>query len=258
LLVAAIIAVATGAGAAAWYLVLAPLIAPRQEPLRPATNEPSGLNTSPVLPAPAATLPDDETPDRRARVRRAPVVFEPAEGSAAPAPEPSAPEVPATVPPFSPQRTTGPVSSTPPSPPASAFSTALPVPLETSAQLFAQANDLRRSGEYVEAARVYRELQASFPGSREETSSRVTLGRLLLDRLGDVAGALAQFDAYLASAPDGTLAEETLVGRALALQRLGRAVEERAAWTVLLARYPTSANAERARGRLEELMHETR
>ena len=38
---------------------------------------------------------------------------------------------------------------------------------------------------------------------------------------------------------------------------LGRSAEERAAWTALLSRYPASANADRARARLEELMHAT-
>ena len=52
---------------------------------------------------------------------------------------------------------------------------------------------------------------------------------------------------------DGTLAEEARVGRALALQKLGRRAEEREAWTQLLLRHPHSVQEERARARLQEL-----
>jgi hypothetical protein len=104
-----------------------------------------------------------------------------------------------------------------------------------------------------EATRTYRELQASFPGSQEELVSRVTLGRLLLDRVGDARGALVQFDSYLANPTHGALREEALIGRALALGRLGRRSEEKSAWSALLADYASSAYAERARVRLEEL-----
>jgi len=81
----------------------------------------------------------------------------------------------------------------------------------------------------------------------------VTLGRLLLDRLGEPERALEEFDAYLAAAPNGTLAEDALVGRAIAFERLGRASDERLAWTDLLTRFPATAQAERARSRLVEL-----
>ena len=104
-----------------------------------------------------------------------------------------------------------------------------------------------------EAAHTYRDLQSSFPGSPEEIVSRVTLGRLMLDRLGDARGALVQFDSYLANPTHGALREEALIGRALALGRLHRQAEEKGAWAALVAAYPKSAYAERARARLEEL-----
>jgi len=123
----------------------------------------------------------------------------------------------------------------------------------TAADLFARANEARRSGNELGAVDLYRELLATFPGSREATATRVTLGRLLLDRIGDAGGSLALFDAYLAGSPAGTLAEEARVGRALALGRLGRSAEERAAWEDLLARHPDSVHAPRARARLDAL-----
>lgn len=123
----------------------------------------------------------------------------------------------------------------------------------TAAELFARANQLRRADDVNEAVRVYRELQRSFPGSSEALVSRVALGRLLLDRLGNPAGALGQFDSYLAGSRGGSLGEEALVGRALALGRLGRSPEESRAWNALLAAHPTSTYAARARARIEQL-----
>jgi TolA-binding protein len=126
-------------------------------------------------------------------------------------------------------------------------------PPANAAELFARANLARRRGDVNEAAHTYRDLQSSFPGSPEEIVSRVTLGRLMLDRLGDARGALVQFDSYLANPTHGALREEALIGRALALGRLHRQAEEKGAWAALVAAYPKSAYAERARTRLEEL-----
>jgi TolA-binding protein len=123
----------------------------------------------------------------------------------------------------------------------------------SAAELFSRANQARREGKVKEAARLYRALQERFAGSSEELVSRVTLGRLLLDRLGDSRGALLQFNSYLASPGGGALREEAMVGRALALGRIGRTTEERAAWKALLDTWPKSTQAKRASARLAEL-----
>jgi tetratricopeptide (TPR) repeat protein len=123
----------------------------------------------------------------------------------------------------------------------------------SAAELFARANMLRRQNETTEALGVYRALQHDYPGSSEELVSRVTLGRLLLDRLGNAGAALAEFDSYLSRAPGGSLSEEALIGRALALGRLGRDPEERTAWSALLAAHPSSTYAARARERIQKL-----
>lgn len=127
------------------------------------------------------------------------------------------------------------------------------VEVASAAEAFSRANLARREGKVKEAVRLYRTLQERFAGSSEELVSRVALGRLLLDRLGDSRGALVQFNSYLASPGGGALREEAMVGRALALGRLGRGAEERAAWTALLEAWPKSAHAKRAQARLAEL-----
>jgi TolA-binding protein len=130
---------------------------------------------------------------------------------------------------------------------------AAPIEVSSAAEAFSRANLARREGKVKEAVRLYRTLQERFAGSSEELVSRVALGRLLLDRLGDSRGALVQFNSYLASPGSGALREEAMVGRALALGRLGRGAEERAAWTALLGAWPKSAHAKRAQARLAEL-----
>jgi hypothetical protein len=140
---------------------------------------------------------------------------------------------------------TAPPAATPPRPhPA-------PSVVPPAAELFARGNDARNRGDDADAIRLYRELDRQFGASPEAVQSRLGLGRLLLDKENDPAGALRQFDRYLAS--NGPLREEANVGRALALGALGRVPEERAAWQTVLAESPDSIHAARARERLERL-----
>ena len=141
----------------------------------------------------------------------------------------------------------------PPSPEPEQPAKLAPIEVSSAAEAFSKANQARRDGKTKEAVRLYRTLQERFAGSSEELVSRVALGRLLLDRLGDSRGALVQFNSYLASPGSGALREEAMVGRALALGRLGRSAEERAAWKALLDTWPKSAHAKRAQARLAEL-----
>jgi TolA-binding protein len=122
---------------------------------------------------------------------------------------------------------------------------------ETAATLFARANAARRRGDRDEALRLYRRLQERFPASDEARLSHATMGKLVLE--GEPDAALAEFDRYLGAAKGGALGEEALVGRAVALGRLGRHAEEKAAWQELLARHPRSVHAARARARIAEL-----
>jgi TolA-binding protein len=125
-----------------------------------------------------------------------------------------------------------------------------PSPIETPAQLFSEANDLRRSGKEAQSIAAYRKLQRTFPGSAEAEVSYATLGSLLLDRARPPE-ALAQFDHYVEHG--GPLLEDVLAGKASALGRLGRARDERRTWENLLSRFPSSVYAGRAKARLAEL-----
>jgi TolA-binding protein len=134
-----------------------------------------------------------------------------------------------------------------PAPEVSAVPIRTAPPPETAASLFDAANHARRQGDYARAIALHRRLQALHPTSREAHVSHATVGRLLLDR-GDAAAALASFDAYQAHGA-GDLDEAVLVGRATALDRLGRADEARTAWQALLVAFPQTPYATHARSR---------
>ncbi len=121
---------------------------------------------------------------------------------------------------------------------------------ETAVGLFAKANQLRRQGVDEQALDAYRKLQSRFATSPEARQSYATMGWLLLDR-GRPREALEQFDHYLRGGGPGS--EDALGGRALSLQRLGRAADERQALEMLVQRFPESAHAARAKLRLKEL-----
>jgi TolA-binding protein len=124
-------------------------------------------------------------------------------------------------------------------------------PAHDARELFAVANDARARGDRAQAIVLFRDLERAYPASQEARVSHVTIGRLLLDD-SDPSAALASFDAYL-SDRGGALEEEALLGRATALGRLGRVQDEKQAWSILLANYPRSSHAPRARARLEDL-----
>jgi TolA-binding protein len=131
-------------------------------------------------------------------------------------------------------------------------------PVASAADLFRDANAARRAGQITRSVELYRSLVAHHADTPEAHAARVSLGRLLLDKQGDAAGALAQFDAYLkSSASDRALAEEARLGRALVFQQQGRQEEERRAWQELLERHPDTLHAGRARERLRVLAPES-
>jgi TolA-binding protein len=199
-----------------------------------------------VAPSPATTSVD-ESPAARpqgGRVtspRRAEPDVARAPEAAAPAVAPSAEPAPAS--PLSPSSVEGHSGAHAPSSGKHATPTA--------AALFSSANQARRDGNTTRAIALYRALETEYPASPEARVSHVTLSRLLLDR-GDARSALDGFDEYL-SQGGAALGEEALVGRALALQKLGSRDAEVAAWREVLRRFPKSVHARLARSRLSDL-----
>jgi TolA-binding protein len=216
--------------------VVSLLLATTEEPRAPGTTagapEAPGAPASVRTPEPTvAPPPDTATP-----------VVDSAEAGAVPAP--------AVALPASPGRTNSRASPVPSG--KSRTDDAI-----TASRLFAEANARRKSGDTASARKLYAELERRFPGSPEAQVSSASLGRLLLERAGDPAGALEQFDRLL-SHPSGSmaqpaLAEEALFGRATALMRMGRAADEKQTWLELLGRFPGSVYAARARERLRAL-----
>jgi TolA-binding protein len=124
-------------------------------------------------------------------------------------------------------------------------------PKKTASDLFRDANQARRAGDFELARAVYAELQAKHPSTDEASVSRVSLGKLLL-AAGRAREAEQQFRSYLSTGRKN-LEEEALLGRADALARLGESGEERRVWEALLRSHPSSVYATRARQRLGEL-----
>jgi hypothetical protein len=188
------------------------------------------LDTTPVSDpiAPAPALVAATSPARSVALVSAPLT----------APRPSAPVAPIAPP----------VAAV-----AAPVATVAPAPAPTTASaLFDSANAARHDGDTAVALARYDALDKQFPQTTEARIAKATTGKLLLDR-GDAAGALARFDAYLASS-GGTganeLREEAMAGRATALERLGRGDDEVRAWMALLAAYPATPYAVHAKTRV--------
>jgi TolA-binding protein len=80
----------------------------------------------------------------------------------------------------------------------------------------------------------------------------VALGGALLES-GAAREALQQFDRYLASSGNKSLAAEALYGRARAMGALHNRTEERAAWLRLTQEFPRSPYSATATRRLQSL-----
>jgi TolA-binding protein len=124
-------------------------------------------------------------------------------------------------------------------------------PLSPAASLFSDANRARRDGNVDRAVALYQSLQARFPSSAESELSRALVAQMLLER-GSPEAALAGFDRYLAQGTP-VLSAEALVGRARALEQLGKSAQAVLAWQEVQSRFPGSVHARLAGARLVAL-----
>jgi tetratricopeptide (TPR) repeat protein len=123
----------------------------------------------------------------------------------------------------------------------------------TPQDLLETARGFRSAGQFKQAAAAYEELATRFPASAEGRAALVSAGTINLERLGRPSRALLCFDRYLATAKQGTLAQEAALGRALAFKGLGDREREIGALEAFLASFPGAIQASRAKRRLAQL-----
>ena len=116
----------------------------------------------------------------------------------------------------------------------------------------ARARLLRARGQFSQAAALYESIHATNPQSASGRAALLGLAELRLSDLGDAAGAVKAFDAYLAGG-EGGLTREAAYGRIRALRALGRTAQERGAIERFIAMYPTGPDAQTLRLRLDAI-----
>jgi hypothetical protein len=126
-------------------------------------------------------------------------------------------------------------------------------PPRAPAERLVDAQILRGSRNWSEAAKAYQGLIAEHPNSPEAAAGRVSLGLILLDRLDNPTAALLQFDHYLMYSPRGSLTQEALYAKSRAQRTLHNFAGEQQTLESFLARFPKALNANNARHRLEKL-----
>jgi transmembrane sensor len=110
---------------------------------------------------------------------------------------------------------------------------------ESSApQLFDRANAARREGDVGEAARGYEALLAKFPNDGRAGLAAFELGRLRMDRLGDMSGAVTALKRAVAMAPGSGFREDAMARLVQAYAALGAKASCRSARDAYLKAYP--------------------
>ncbi len=128
---------------------------------------------------------------------------------------------------------------------AAGYATVLETASATELLLLADSARLARAPDRARAALLA--VRARFPNSPQAASARFGLARLAFDVDGDLREAAADFQAYLAEAPDGPLAREA-AGRLLeARVRLGDHDAAAHAARAYLDRFPDGPRADLAR-----------
>jgi TolA-binding protein len=112
-----------------------------------------------------------------------------------------------------------------------------------AAALFEQANVARRAGQLRDAAGLYAELVDQYPKDRRAALSAFELGRIRMDTLRDMAGAVQAFERSLDLDGRRGFAEDALARLSLAHESLGDAQRCRTTRERYLLRYPEGVHA---------------
>jgi hypothetical protein len=118
------------------------------------------------------------------------------------------------------------------------------------ADRLAAANELRRAGQWRRAERAYLDIAARYPSVPQASVASLAAASLRLEHLADPAGAL---QLYKSLTRVSALGVEALYGVARCHQALGDKSAEIAALHNVIAAYPTSLQADRARERLQQI-----
>lgn len=124
----------------------------------------------------------------------------------------------------------------------------LPSTLLTAAQLFADANLLRREGHSAQAIRLYRRILSDYPKTREASLSRLVLAKTLAG--SNPRQSLAYYQEVART--NGSLRAEALWGVVEAATQLKQVGIKEHALTDLMREYPESAYADVARRRMKD------
>jgi transmembrane sensor len=126
----------------------------------------------------------------------------------------------------------------------SAPSTSSPRPAPVDARrLLEQANAARRSGDFAQAAALFESLGARYPRDPRAALAAFELGRLRLDALGDLPGAVQALKQSIALAPQGVFREDAQACLATAFARLRDHSRCESARRAYLERYPEGMHA---------------
>jgi tetratricopeptide (TPR) repeat protein len=109
--------------------------------------------------------------------------------------------------------------------------------------LFERAQERWRAGRMGDAAAYYEEVLARHPNDPRAGLAALELGRIRMDHLDDLPGAVVSLERAVRLAPSAPFHEDALARLAQANARLGRASECRRARDAYLARYPEGIHA---------------
>lgn len=113
-----------------------------------------------------------------------------------------------------------------------------------AAELFDHANLARRAGRLDDASELYADLVERYPRDRRASLAAFELGRLRMDSLRDVRGAVQALERALKLDAHGAFAEDALARLVLAEEARGDREACSRARTRYLARYPDGVHAQ--------------